>query len=121
MPPAAHHPPAWARPPICPACPARAGELTSLRVLVLSDCSLPAVPPWVRRLSGPGGQLAQLDLSRNQLAELPPWLQACSRLKVPRGGRGGLRDQHVGCGVDWMQASKRSRHAAYGRMHMPAM
>ncbi|KAG2423524.1 hypothetical protein HXX76_015272 [Chlamydomonas incerta] len=54
------------------------GTLTSLRTLVLSDCGLLAVPPWVRRLAP---CLAHLDLSTNSLSELPPWLPACGRLR----------------------------------------
>eukprot|EP00198_Chlamydomonas_reinhardtii_P002307 XP_001691643.1 hypothetical protein CHLREDRAFT_145348 [Chlamydomonas reinhardtii] len=54
------------------------GTLTSLRTLVLSDCGLLAVPPWVRRLAP---CLSHLDLSTNSLSELPPWLPACGRLR----------------------------------------
>ncbi|GIL61003.1 hypothetical protein Vafri_15427 [Volvox africanus] len=53
------------------------GTLTSVRSLVLSDCGLLAVPPWVRRLAP---SLHHLDLSNNSLSELPPWLAACTRL-----------------------------------------
>ncbi|GLC39919.1 hypothetical protein PLESTB_001821600 [Pleodorina starrii] len=54
------------------------GTLTSVRSLVLSDCGLLAVPPWVRRLAP---SLQHLDLSNNSLSELPTWLSACTRLR----------------------------------------
>lgn len=62
-----------------PALPVPTGTLTALRTLVLADCGLLAVPPWVRRLGC--CSLARLDLSSNSLAEIPPWLAACSRLR----------------------------------------
>lgn len=53
-------------------------SLPSLRRLALRSCQLPSVPEHVCGAS----TLTHLDLSRNQLVELPPGLSALAGLRV---------------------------------------